>query len=152
VPDWHYASDADDEPHALQGDIFADVDVFVPANDLVFSGPARVMVISHSCDFTKAESNRPNLPILVAPVLRVDDVESDLRGHAENDRVARYMRLPDEGPTEDGCVAALSLIQPVAASTIAQGTRIGRIPEDARLALADRIVMLLFQSDRKPSS
>jgi hypothetical protein len=119
---------------------------------MVFSGPMRAMVISHDCDFTKAMGSRPNLPILVAPVIRVRDVEDDLRGNADHDKVARYMRLPDEEPTEEGCVVALSMIQPVAAQVIIRAQRVARIPEDARLALADRIIMLLFQSERRHTS
>jgi hypothetical protein len=110
------------------------------------------MVISHSCDFTKLTKNRPDLPILVAPVFQIDQVEDDLRGNAREDRVARYMRLPDEPPTEDVCVVNLALIQPVWGGRLLEAERLASIPEDARLAMADRVTAMLFQTERKPKA
>jgi hypothetical protein len=79
---------------------------------------ALVMVISHSCEFTKTARN-PNYPILVAPL------------------------VPANEWVEDESAVDLTLVQPVLGQQLLDGDRRCSMALDGRIALADRLFSML---------
>lgn len=88
-----------------QGDVLNDVRVFDPDNSPT-GGPVakdrlfRVMVLSHSCEVDKRDSNA----CLCARVRLITDVRGQFQDRIRNGRVANIMHLPAEGLLPEGYV------------------------------------------------
>jgi hypothetical protein len=122
--------------------------VAAPTISGIIEDEALVMVISHSCEFTKTESNL-NYPVLVAPIASMGEMDSGLRGQVRKDGVTRYWPLPVDEFVPDESAVDLTLVQPVLRQDLLAGTRICSIPPDGRLALADRLTSMISLRERR---
>lgn len=139
---WSF-TEPDDSADVLQGDIVDEVTVATPTpQDGVVEAPARVIVVSHSCEYTKTAGN-PGYPILVAPIVELDGLPGGLGGLIRRDSVTRYWRLPIARWFEVESAVDLSLVQPVLGADLLGGVRVCSMTASGRIALADRLFSML---------
>jgi hypothetical protein len=90
-----------------QGDLLESVEFLAPQGRTYRDNNwAKGIVVSHSCDFTKFQSdeekgrkNLDRIPLLVAPVVPFSSIgDASTADHARKGRVMRYFHLPAEGP------------------------------------------------------
>jgi hypothetical protein len=126
-----------------QGDVVDGIEYRVPG-----LGPASglVLVVSHSCEYTKAAENQPLRPLLISPVVGLVELPDGQGGLVARGQVARYWPLPTNGPLTP-CAADFASIQPVLASELLDGTRIASMDENGQHLLVARL--LEFLSNRE---
>jgi hypothetical protein len=132
----------DERAQIMQGDIVDGVVAAAPTTSGIVEEVALVMMISHSCEFTKTARN-PDYPILVAPLLPLADLDASLRGKVRTDDVTRYWPLPANEWVEDESAVDLTLVQPVLGQQLLDGDRRCSMAPDGRIALADRLFSML---------
>ena len=126
----------------MQGDLVDGVLVAVPTVSGIIEDEALVMVISHSCEFTKT-TRHADYPILVAPLVLLADLDPSLRGKVRTDDVTRYWPLPASEWVEDESAVDLTLAQPVLRQHLVAGDRRCSMTSVGRIALADRLFSML---------
>jgi hypothetical protein len=127
----------------MQGDLIEHVPIGVPQDSgEVLEAAGLIMVVSHSCEFTKTMT-KPGYPILVAPAVEISAFDPGRQGQIRNDLVTRYWPLPVGGPVDLELAVDLGLVQPVLRQDLLGGDRWASAPAVGRIALADRLFSMI---------
>jgi hypothetical protein len=124
--------------------VFVSVPYFVrlPGAWVEEQGP--VIVVAHSCEYTKATRQRER-PLSIAPLLQTDELPGGQPGDARAGRMSRYWPLPEVPPLEAGFVADFANIQPLVAEDLEHAERVTSIDDDGQVALVGRLWIFYAQ-------
>lgn len=134
-----------DASHVFQGDIYhKTLELMAPRPGGKHDWPlAPAIVVSHDCEWTKAQRRIMQHAMLVAPLRELSAFPADQRPLVREGRVRYLFFLPHEDPLDDEYVADLRLIQPVAAADLRDAALWTSLGREFRAALRAKLVEFL---------
>lgn len=132
-----------------QGDVFEDVRFLVPLPEGMYEDSGNVIVISHGCDCEKSLLRDRDRPVLISPLMPLDDLPGGQPGDARAGRMARYWPLGGPDPRSAEFGVDLLLIQPILVDDLLLGTRRRSIDDNGQILLGARVAKVITYREFK---
>lgn len=138
------------DEHIFQGDIFEkhlELMSPVPGGTVERVLAEAVVVVSHSCEFTKAAGRRApsDYPILVAPARSLGAFPSGQHQQFRDGKVVFAPYLPVEDPINEELIVDLKLTQPIAAADLMEASLACCMHPDQRRLFQNRIALFFLR-------
>jgi hypothetical protein len=126
----------------FQGDVLESLTLMTPRpGGSLDTIVAHAIVLSHDCEYTKADSRGFDYPIQVAPVRQLSAFRAGGQdGHIRAGRFRQLLYLPAEEPLDDEYAVDLRLAQPLLAQEIVEATHWTTLGPELRLVLQAKVV------------
>lgn len=126
----------------FQGDILEALTLMTPRpGGSLDTLVANAVVLSHDCEYTKADARGFEYPIQVAPLRRLSAFSAGGQdGHIRANRFRQIMYLPAHDPLDDEYAIDLRLSQPLLAQEVVEAAHWATLGPELRFVLQAKIV------------